>query len=257
MKFTFYVTAALTIAGCNSPGGKSANTNANDDSSKQTEITKLIEIKPVKITAGQLPANIKFKGKLQEAWQWQDKLGDNILITSLVDPYRVKTYIVNDHEHTAELHAFHFIKKDTAYKLLWPLSDAVKNCPFDITLAFINAATTITDLDKDGIAESKLQYSIVCRSDVSPAGLKLVMHEDTSKFTLRGFMWLAQSPDQIFDITEKDVNLEKLPKPKEEWEQYSQLSGRYETEKEFRNAPLSFLEYARKEWLKHVKESFD
>ena len=210
-----------------------------------------------KITAVQLPKTIKFKGKLEEAWQWKDKLGDNILITSLIKPYRANPSKENSDEHTSELHAFHYIKKDTAYKLLWLLSDAVKNCPFDITLEFINGAISITDLDRDGIAETKVQYKIVCRSDVSPAGMKLIMHEDTVKYALRGFMWLQQGPEHEFEITEKDVNLENLPKPEEEWERYSQLAGRYETEKNFKKASPVFLSYARKEWLKYVKESFE
>jgi len=210
-----------------------------------------------KITAVHLPKTLKFKGAVKEAWQWKDKLGDNILITSIVKPYPAVPDTENEDEHTSELHAFHYIKKDTAYKLLWPLSDAVKNCPFDIALEFINDAITITDLDKDGIAETKVQYKIVCRSDVSPAGMKLVMHEDTVKYALRGYMWLQQGPEDKFTITDKDVNLESLQKPKEEWEQYSQLDGRYETEKVFKNAPPVFLNYARKEWLKYVKESFE
>jgi hypothetical protein len=33
--------------------------------------------------------------------------------------------------------------------------------------------------------------------------------------------------------------------------------GRYETENEFITAPASFLNFARREWLRHAKESFD
>lgn len=210
-----------------------------------------------KIPASQIPKTIKFKGTVKEAWTWNDKLGENILITSFVKPFRSTPFKQNDDEKTSELHAFHFVKKETIYKLLWPMSDAVKNCPFDITLEFITDAITVTDLDNDGIAETKVQYKIVCRSDVSPAGMKLVMHEDTVKCALRGYMWLKQGPEDEFAITDKDVNLENLPKPKEEWEQYSQLAGRYETEKDFKKVSPVFVAYARKEWLKYVKESFE
>ena len=210
-----------------------------------------------KVPASQIPKTIKFKGMVKEAWTWRDKLGENILITSLVKPFRVKQDDQNEDNRTSELYAFHFIKKDTIYELLWPLSDAVKNCSFDITLEFISDAVTITDLDNNGIAETKVQYKLVCRSDVSPAGMKLVMHEDTVKYALRGYMWLQQGPEDKFAITDKDVNLESFPKPKEEWEQYSQLAGRYESEKDFKKATPVFITYARKEWLKYVKERLE
>lgn len=210
-----------------------------------------------RITASQIPKTIKIRGTVKEAWKWNDKLGENILITSLVKPFTVDQSGKDSGEKTAELYSFHFVKKDAIYKLLWLLSDALKKCPFDITLDFINNAITITDLDKDSIAETKIQYKIVCRSDVSPAAMKLIMHEDTVKYALRGYSWLKQGPDDKFTVTDKDVNLDGLPKPKEEWDQYLQLAGRYETEKDFKKAAPVFLEYARKEWLKYVKESFE
>lgn len=210
-----------------------------------------------KIASNEVPKNIKFRGLLGEAWKWKDKLGENILIASLIAPYRSKKFIENDDEKTSHLYAYHYIIKDTSYKLLWLLTDAVNNCPFDITLEFINNSFTITDLDNDSIAETKLQYKIVCRSDVSPAGMKLIMHEDSVKYALRGYMWLKQSEGHEFAITEKDISLENLPKPKDEWEQYSQVAGRYETDKDFKKAPPPFLRFARKEWLKHAKESFE
>jgi hypothetical protein len=212
-------------------------------------------ILPVKLTASSLPASLAFKGKFFEGWQWTDKLGGNLLITSHVAPFADK--IKNEFGETgysAELHAFHFIKKDTSYKVLWTLSDTEKSCPFDITCGFIKDAATITDLDKDGIAETTIQYSIACRSDVSPAYMKLIMHEDTSTYSLGGAMWVKQGPKDLFTVTENNANLEKLPKKKDDYEQAVQAFGRYQTEKEFANAPPEFLPYARSRWLKFVKE---
>ena len=111
---------------------------------------------PAKIAKTQLPVTIKYRGTFHYAWKWNDKTGENWLITSSVDPYRPEKFVVNDDEKTAELHAYHFVKKDGGYKLVWSLSDAVKNCPFDITLEFIDSAFKFTDLDNDGIAESKV-----------------------------------------------------------------------------------------------------
>lgn len=129
-----------------------------------------------------------------------------------------------------------------------------KYCPVDVTCNFIPGSTAVTDLDKDGIAETKVQYSVACRGDVSPATMKMIMYENGVKYTLRGNMWLAYSPDFKYTVTEKDVNMESSPKLKEESDEMLRSFGRYETEKEFAAAPPEFLPYARREWLKYNKE---
>lgn len=253
MRTFLFAFLAWMVISCNSSADKT-NVAKNDSTGKISTTSGIIDIKPVKLTEGQIPPQLKFRGKVEEAWQWIDKLGDNILITSFVEPYRPNK--LNEDEKTAELHVFHFLKKDTAYKLLWKIADGEQKCPFDITLGFIDAV--ITDLDKNGIAETTVQYESVCRSDVSPSRMKIVMHEDTMKYALRGVRWLygAVAPAK-FEVTEKDVNLEKLPKVKDEWEGYIRSFGRYESEKEFSKAPPEFLTYARSQWLKHAVESLE
>lgn len=204
-------------------------------------------------------SRFKFRGKIQEAWQWDDRLGKNVLITSVLGPYTVKSKETGEETQTIELFAVHYIKTDTGYKALWRMNDLIKECELDHVAEFIKGSTTITDLDKDSIAETKVQYKLACRGDVSPSYMKLIMHEDTAKYALRGSMWLrgASGEDTVFRVTEKNVNLEKLPVLKDEMARYEQSLGRYETEKDFRNAPAAFLVYARKEWLRYVKERFD
>ena len=255
----YFIQAAcmgILFISCNDAGKKAAE-QKNDTAvlRGETNTTATISIQPVKLTTATLPPGIRFKGKLYEAWQWTDKLGENLLVTSVVEPYNDKEKDEDGESgQSAELHAFHFIKKDTSYKLLWKIIDAVKICPFDITCGFIKDATTVTDLNNNGIAETTVQYSLACRSDVSPAYMKLIMHEDTVKYSLRGAMWLKSSPEDSFTVTESTVNLEKLPKKKDEYEQAVQGFGRYENEKEFAAAPPAFLTYARSQWMKHVKE---
>lgn len=211
-----------------------------------------------KIVTAQLPNAIKFKGRLVEAWKWNDKLGENILVTSTVPPYKGKSSEETDEAaYSAELHAFHFVKKDTEYSLVWKISDGEKDCPFDITVEFIKGSTKISDLDGDGVAETTVQYKLACRSDVSPAQMKLIMHEDTVKYALRGTMWLKSSEESKFTVTGQNVNLETWKNYKGTDEEWEKLFGRYQTEKDFLQAPTSFLNYARHQWLKHVKESFD
>jgi hypothetical protein len=212
-----------------------------------------------KITASQIPPAIKFKGKIKEAWKWNDKLGENLLITSGVDIYKDKASVPesDDDVFSAELHAFHFIKKDSVYKLLWKISDAEKICAFDLTVSFLEKAIKITDLDKDGIAETTIQYKLACRSDASPAAMKLIMHEDTVKYALRGSMWLDTGDQNKYPVTEKNMNLESWKEYNGTEDEWEKLFGRYQTEKEFSKAPASFLNFARRQWLLHAKESFE
>lgn len=212
-----------------------------------------------KITAFELPKSIKFKGRLQEGWKWKDKSGENILLTSLVSTYkdRLPDPGTGDDSYSAELHAFHFVKKDSGYKLLWKISDAEKICPFDLTVEFIKGSIKITDLDKDGISETTVQYKLSCRSDVSPAQMKLIMHEDTVKYALRGTMWIKASEEDKFEVTEQNVNLETWKEYKGTEDEWEKLYGRYQTEKDFIVAPKEFLIFARRQWLRYAKESFE
>ncbi|MBN8672939.1 MAG: hypothetical protein J0L56_02330 [Chitinophagales bacterium] len=248
----------LLLAACNSSGDNKEKDTVTNNSPEAITNKLATAIVPVELRADQIPASLKFRGKLNEAWQWKDKLGDNILITSFVAAFDDKQKSDYGEEgQTAELHAFHFIKKDTAYRILWKITDAEKACPFDITTEFMKGSIMITDLDSNGIAETTIQYKLACRSDVSPAYMKLIMHEDTMKYSLRGPMWIKAGADDKFTVTENDMNLEKLPKKTDEYEQILQSFGRYESEKEFATAPVAFLQHARKQWMKYVKESFE
>jgi hypothetical protein len=135
------------------------------------------------------------------------------------------------------------------------MTDGIKTCPFDITAAFIKDAVTVTDLDKDGIPEIKIQYATACRSDVSPADMKLLLYENGEKYALRGIRWIRSAPSDTFTVTENNVNLEKLPRKQDEIDQMVMSFGRYESEKDFANAPPAFLSFAKSEWLKYVKEN--
>lgn len=214
-----------------------------------------ITINPVKIGASEIPVSIKTKGKTDEAWKWNDNLGENILVISHVEPYDDKNKNEYGEEgQTSELYAYHFVKSSAGYSQLWMLKDGVQGCPFDITNNFIPGSTTITDLDKNGIAEIKLQYLTACRSDVSPAEVKLLLYENGVRHSLTGLSWLPYSPELKFNVTVNDLNLEKLPKLNDENEEYIRTFGRYQNEKDFASVPPAFLDYVRQEWLKFVKE---
>ena len=257
MRILLLTCFAVFLFSCNSSSKKDPGQAMDDTARMDTPPANTLNftIEPVKILASDIPVSIKVKGKIQAAWKWTDKQGDNILITTHVEPYDDKRKNEYGEEgQTAELHAVLFLKKGDRYENIWMLNDEEKSCPFDITCAFIENSTTITDLDKDGFAEVKLQYSLACRSDVSPATMKIMIYENGEKYSLSGLMWLPYSPDFKYDVTEKDVNLENVPKLKDETEEMLRSFGRYQSEKDFTKAPSEFLTFARTEWLKYSKE---
>ncbi|MEO5948136.1 MAG: hypothetical protein ABIP79_15065 [Chitinophagaceae bacterium] len=264
MRISFFACLAVLLLGCNSSStSKKDNTTVQQDVTSQTadSVTNNLQtnelpmiIEPVKIVAADIPPALKFKGKLQDAWQWTDKLGDNIFITSYVAPYEHKDEYGQEIQSSG-IYTFHFVKKNSEYTLLWKMNDGVEDCPVDLTSEFMKDAATVTDLDENGVAETKVQYTLACRGDVSPAYMKLIMHEGTAKYVLQGNRWIKDSPESKFDVTADNVNLEMLPGYNKETDEGSQITfGRYENDNDFTNAPRGFLSFASSEWLKYSKE---
>jgi hypothetical protein len=216
------------------------------------------DIAAVKLFPSQMPPGIKVKGRITDAWQWSDSLGTNLLILSGSGLVQGQ----NGDEQSQQIFASHYVSTGTGYRQLWNLTDGVTACPLDLEANFLPGSTRITDLDKDGIAETTLVYRLACRGDVSPSDMKLIMHEDTVKFALRGVMWMDIPSGDPADPTvngpaETNVNLETLPGYTGKDEEYAATFGRYRNEKDFAKAPGTFITFARRHWLRHAKESFD
>src|SRR5688572_13368792 len=56
------------------------------DTSKVT-IGQDLAINPSRISGSELPAELKIKGNVQDAWKWSNKAGENFFITTEVPPY--------------------------------------------------------------------------------------------------------------------------------------------------------------------------
>ena len=248
---------AVLIAGlsaCNSTTDETVKEQQPDSTTAPVARSLNVET----INTDGIPKSITYKGKLQDAFHWKDSLGENIFFTTQVAPY-------NDNDkgeagedgRTAELYAYHYLKTDGDYKQVWQISDRELSCPLDIVTEFIPGSTTVTDIDKDGKAEIKVQYSLACRGDVSPSSMKLIMQENQEVYTLNGNRWMSFGPESKFDVNTSNVNLENLPVLDDGEDALLRSFGRYETEKYFQTAPPSFLEYAKNEWLKYVIEKIN
>ncbi|MBD2713814.1 hypothetical protein KBK19_02055 [Microvirga sp. STR05] len=221
-------------------------------------------IVPEQVPLAQLPAQLRLPGQLLEAWRWTDSQGENMLVVfrtvtksrqqlAAAPPDSSDVQDIEDFERSAQLTARQYVRAgSSSYKELWRLQDAVQNCPFDMWLGPLPGATSITDLDKDGQTETTLLYKLTCRSDVSPSGLKLIMREGAAKYALRGQMVVAYDSGPVSERTPANpccldtISQRQLNAP----DGYKLVAGRYESEKEFRKAPVAFLLFARQQWQK-------
>lgn len=145
------------------------------------------------ISYDEIPKEIDFRGTVVEALRWNDKLGENILIQSLSGWFPWKDYDSIDStsymkQDKWEIFAYLFQKKkgEKTYKRIWKLYDYNKCYGVDWYAGFIRKGTTITDLDNNGISEISMPYVLVCRGDVSPGDMKIIMYEGNTKYAIRG-----------------------------------------------------------------------
>ncbi len=136
-----------------------------------------------------LPAGIQIQGKIVAGARWRDRLGENLLVATQAGAMPSRgpgCGAGTDPCFDAEVYAYHDLVRPGGQERLWTLTDFERNCPFDLYAGFLPDSLTITDLDGDGLAESTLLYQLSCRSDVSPARLKLILHEGKTKYAIRG-----------------------------------------------------------------------
>jgi hypothetical protein len=186
------------------------------------------QLRVVKLDKGAIPAGIHFSGRIIEAVQWQDAIGDNIVIITETGE---KRSVSGGDARDAELYAYHYTIRGEARMLTWKLYDYVKDCPVDIQANFIKSSFAVTDLDKDHVAEVWLMYNTACRGDVSPANMKVIAYEGSKKYAMRGRNRVR--------VSEKEME-----------------GGEYVFDKNFENAPETFRQYAVMLWKKHIAETW-
>ncbi len=178
-----------------------------------------------------LPTEIVFEGKIISSSTWKDKEGEHIAFTTETGEYISKKFKHDEHNEgrDAELFGYHYLKKEKAdnFTLRWKVYDYECDCPLDLVVSFIKNTFQITDLDKDGIAETWMMYKITCVSDVSPIPMKIIMYEGDSKFLLKGH--------NKVHVSEKDS-----------------MGGEYTFDKNFKNGPDVFLNFAKELWKKNI-----
>jgi len=144
------------------------------------------------ISYDEIPKYLEFRGTVIEALKWTDGLGENILIQTVTGHFFWKEYDNDSTEYMlqdkSELYAYLFIKKtgEKTFNRIWKVYDYIECYGVDWFTGFIPKATTITDLDNDGISEISMPYVLICRGGMDPGTMKIIMYEGGIKYSVRG-----------------------------------------------------------------------
>lgn len=155
-----------------------------DNSDKSIQIDSL--------SYDEIPKDLEFRGTVVEAIKWTDSLGENILIQTVTGHFFWKDYDKDSTEYMlqdkSELYAYLFQKKkgEETFNRIWKVYDYTECFGVDWFTGFIPKATTITDIDKDGISEISMPYVLICRGGMDPGTMKIIMYEGNTKYALRG-----------------------------------------------------------------------
>src|SRR6478609_8921190 len=138
-----------------------------------TTFITFAQINPTRIAVSQIPREIQYIAKVEDAMSWKDSTGSCMLV--LTETGEHVSHSGESFGKDAELHAYCYVKRGSTYVPVWTMHDFIKECQTDISAEYISNAASFTDLDRDGVAEVWLIYRTACRGDVSPATQKIVM----------------------------------------------------------------------------------
>lgn len=173
---------------------------------KNTEEKVLSEVEEVTAAVSALlPLPNSFQ--LVRAKKWHDASGENWLVL-----YETGSYIEKGKMNaSAKLSAVLYQKTDSGFVQQWKMIDYINDCELDLTCAFYDEHLSITDLDKNGLAEITVVYASSCKGDVSPNEKKLIMYEGGKKYAIRGEELMIMQKDTIGGTMTVDTSFSKAP----------------------------------------------
>jgi hypothetical protein len=137
-----------------------------------------------------LREQIAVNGDLVTARMVEDHTGTHILLlTSIGSASRERP----SHRRTerVDLRASYYRKVNNLANIGtwtedWNIKDAV-DCPgLDSSASFFASHVTVTDLNKDGVAEITVPYKMFCGGGIDSATIKIIMRQGSEKYALRG-----------------------------------------------------------------------
>ncbi len=207
-----------TVTAPSAPQGSSSK----EVTSKETNKAGGIEDLTYDVT--EAPAGMKYEGAIVAGAKWKDDNGINtVIITETKETWTPETR-ESSGSRSKELFGYQYITTGGSTKQVWKINDFVKDCPVDLDLSYMHNSLSITDINNNGIGESTFLYLLACRGDVSPETMKLIMHEGSSKYAIRGTTRISLQGETY--------------------------GGETNIDKSFDGAPQGFLDYAKGEWNK-------
>ena len=236
-KIMYFLILISILQSCDSKSKKQQQVHSEKKQERKTAPIHEKKItRPVNINVEEIPGEIKYEGKIKNAVQWTDQLGENMVITAETGIYESDKFTHETDGGDAEIFAYHFLKSGGRFKPTWKVYDFISDCPVDIVASFIDKTFNITDLNHNGIAEVWLMYKTVCHGDVSPSDMKIIMYEGEQKFSMRGQNKVMYGTGD---------NGQKMYE-----------GGEYKMDEAFANGPTVFLDFAKKLWDKNIMESW-
>ncbi len=197
----------------------------------------IAQVKTNPILKKDVPASIKYDGKIVQAVTWNDTEGKHyIILTETGSFYTTAHNSEGDGEGgiypSEELFAYHYAETDDSSIRIWRVNDHIYNCAMDHAAKFCKGSLAITDLNQNNVPEITFMYKTGCAGDVGPLTLKLIMYEGRNKYALRG-------NTQVFiDGMKFDPSS-------------------YKVDISFTSAPSIFLDFAKNHWKKFDAYRYD
>ena len=149
------------------------------------------KLKINRLSYDDIPKYLEFRGTVVEALRWTDKVSEKILIQTVTGGFDWKDYDDSNNymiQDKAELYVYLFEKQndEDTFSPSWRIYDYTECFGVDMYTGFIPEATTITDIDNNGITEIAIPYVLICRGGMDPGVMKIIMYENEVKYALRG-----------------------------------------------------------------------
>ena len=141
------------------------------------------------------PAELKpypFEGEVVTQKRWRDAQGEQTALLT---------------RNEKELFVYHYRRDEAGVRLVQSTTDHVKDCTDDITLAFLDDAIAVTDVDNDRVGELTFAYETACRTDVSPVNLHVVLWVDGKSYYVQGYNTLELGDQRLAEGRRVEDNL--------------------------------------------------
>lgn len=228
------------------------------------------------INASQIPKEFKYENNIQFALKWNDKKGDNYFIVTIsnkelkeVERDTIEFWEVYNYN------AYLYIRTKERETTPWPKNQDGKglSCRSGVLVSVIKNTVSVTDIDKDSIAEVVFASRWRCRNDSVPtyANIELKIFEFETIYSIEGIGFEEGTKNKelsienvccIDSITKYyPISIDSSDSPKSQGLIKNFLNIKHSivnpgVVKEEKSDSL-FIEYAKRSWVEILKKEFE